>query len=122
MHSISTSKLVKILRAKPESLLEFDQKMAALIGKTGVLEKIAEENDKTVDLILKNLNLTRQSPAREIYEKLVETVKQMDAKLYDFLDKPDLLGNSKKLLTTARELTNPAPGFFIKKVKAAQML
>lgn len=124
--SQSHNKLARILRTKPEVLLDLDQKMSQITGKRGVIEDIANENDILIKRTLDELGLPEQKRnAENIYNVLIEKLKHIDAHLNDFLGKPDLTqinDGSKKLCDTALKLNDPQKGFFIKQEKAIQML
>lgn len=102
-----------------------EKEMAELADKTGVLERVVEENEILVRRTLEELGLLEKSSAEEIYEALIERLKHTDEHLNKFLGRPDLAKMSNvcgKLCETALQLNKPNPGFFIKKEKAVQML
>ncbi len=100
--------------------------MEKLTGKSGVMEKIVEENETLIGQTLKELGLQENNQsAKDVHNVLIGYIKNIDERLYDFLDKPDLSkmsGKCWKLCETALALTKPSPGFFIKKEKAVEML
>ena len=120
------TKLARILRTKPEVLLDLEQKMDKLTGKSGVMEKIVMENEMLVKRTLEELGLNPQEcNAEKVYNILIKRLIHMDEHLYNFLDKPDLSKMSSvcgKLCETAIALNKPMSGFFIKKEKAVEML
>lgn len=120
------NKLAKILRAKPEVLLDLERKMEKLTGKSGVMERIVEENETLVGQTLKEMGLPENNQsAKDIHNALIGYIKNIDGRLYDFLDKPDLSkmsGKCGRLCETALALAKPKPGFFIKKDRAVKML
>jgi hypothetical protein len=120
------NKLAKILRVNPEVLLGLDEKMAKLTGKSGVLDKILEENDILTSRTLDELGLKKEkATAEEVYGVLVDRLKHMDKDLFDFLEQPNLANLSQacgKICDTARLLNDPQKGFFLKKDKATAML
>jgi len=121
----ATEKLAKILRVKSEVLTDLEQKMVRICGHDDVIDRIVGENDARIDQHLAKLGLTRQTTAEEIYEALINNLKQIDAELYEYLGKPKLASLPPacgKLCETALELNKPPKGFFIKKEKAIQML
>ena len=107
------NRLAEILRVKPEALLELDNKMAEITGKSGVIQKIAEENDSLVGKTLSELGLSKESSAEEIR-------KALQAKIID-LDKK-LPSDWEGLCKAALGLVGVKSGFFIKKEKAAGLL
>ncbi len=100
--------------------------MEKLTGKSGVMGKIVKENETLVGQTLKELNLPESNQsAKDVHDALIGYIKNIDERLYNFLDKPDLSkmsGKCEKLCETALALAKPGPGFFIKKEKAVQML
>ncbi len=106
--------------------MDLERKMEKLTGKSGVMEKIVEENETLVGQTLKELNLPESNwSAKDVHDALIGYIKNIDERLYDFLDKPDLSkmsGRCGKLCETALALAKPTPGFFIKKEKAVEML
>ncbi len=119
-------KLAKILRADPEVLLDLDKKMSEITGKTGIMDKIIEENRVLLSRTIEELGIGREKyRAKDVYDILIKRLKHMDEHLYNFLGKPDLSqmsGVCGKLCETALLLNNPQKGFFIKKEKAVEML
>ncbi len=120
------NKLAKILRTQPEVLLDLDSSMSKLTGKTGVIEKIVEENDILVKRTLEELGMEMSGcGVTDVRKILTKRLIHMDEHLYNFLDKPDLSKMSLvcgKLCETAIILNKPKTGFFIKKEKAIAML
>src|SRR3989338_509757 len=122
---MSVETIAKILRTDPRVILNLEKEMEALTGKTGVLERVAEENRILVDRTLEEFGLSRNASAEKVYHALIERLKHTDAHLNKFLGQPDLSKMSKicgKLCTAALWLNHPSKGFFIKKEKAIQML
>ncbi|MBI2669952.1 MAG: hypothetical protein HYX20_02330 [Candidatus Yanofskybacteria bacterium] len=120
------TKLARILRTKPEVLLGLEKKMDKLTGKSGVIERVAEENRILIGRTLEELGLSVDiCHAKDVYNILAKRIEHMDEHLYNFLGKPDLSKMSSvcgQLCDIALKLNQPAEGFFIKKDKAVQML
>ncbi|MBI2063092.1 MAG: hypothetical protein HYT61_02520 [Candidatus Yanofskybacteria bacterium] len=100
--------------------------MNKLTGKSGVMERIAEENTILTRRTLEELGLSLGSCSTgDVYNILIKRLTHMDEHLYNFLGKPDLSKTAlvcAKICETAFALNKPKPGFFIKKEKAIQML
>lgn len=124
--SAAHEKLAKILRAKPEVLLEFERKLNVLTGKSGVIDKIVSENDIIIERTLNELGVAAdRRTAGDIYTALINHLGNFDQHLYNFLGKPRIEQLSKsggQLCRVALALNNPPKGFFIKKEKGIQML
>ncbi|MEX1063971.1 MAG: hypothetical protein WD898_00410 [Candidatus Paceibacterota bacterium] len=119
-------KLARLLRSKPEFLFELEKKMDAYTGKSGVMDKVLEENDLLVNRTLQELGLDRnECRAKIVYDALVQRLTHMDEHIFKVLDKPDLSKlsmNCGKLCEIAIQLNEPKKGFFIKREKATEML
>jgi len=120
----SLNKLAKLLRTTEEVVLVVKEKMEKITGKKGVLEEIIEENDKKVNQKLKELNLTKNSKAEEVYRALFEKAKDNDKALYKHFRRPDLrtATGCQTLIHATYELTGGLEGFFLKKEKAVELL
>ncbi len=124
--SHAADNLSKILRTSPETLLLMDQKLLAVSGKQGILDKIDEANQALVKSTLEDLGLAEDEfQAGTVYSALVKRLIDIDTKLYNSLDKPDLLKMSEtcgKLCDAAVAVNQPQPGFFIKHETALTIL
>ena len=115
----SLNRLAKILRVKPEALLELDRKMNETLlrqgfgGQGGVIEKIARENDLLVERALAELGLSREASAAEVRGALQAKIIELDKRLPS-----DWQGLADK----ASSLVEDKTGFFIKKQKAIELL
>ena len=128
------NRLAKILRVKPEVLLNLEQKMASITGQEGVIEKIAEENDLLVNRTLDELGLLKGAGAEEVRQALQARLIHLDQELFEILDKPDLSKISKvcgKLCESTLDLvegpsfakaSEGTAWFFIKRDKAVELL
>src|SRR3989344_1294411 len=123
---VAYQKLARILRTKPEVLEDLARKMEAKTGKTGVIEKIVQENELLVERTLQELGLPKaEQSAERVYEILIKRLQHMDEPLYNFLGKPDLDKMSNvcgKLCENAEQPARAHLGFFIKKEKAIELL
>ncbi len=110
---------------KAEVLLDLEQKMSAITGQEGVIEKIVQENDLLVSRTLDEIGLSRSSSAEEVRKTLQARLIHLDKELFEILDRPDLVKISKvcgKLCDTALHLVNGQVGYFIKRDKAVELL
>ncbi len=122
----SHKKLARILRTEPEVLFELEKKMDGYTGKSGIMDRVVEENDILVERTLQELGLDKEGcRAEEVYDVLIKRLIHMDEHMYKLLGKPDLSKMSMvcgKLCEIAVSLNKLEKGFFIKKEKAIQML
>lgn len=105
--------------------MDLENKMAAVSGQRGVIEKIGEENDLLIARTLDELGLSKKTNAREVREALQAKLVHLDKELYEILGKPDLgktTDGCEKLCETALDLVTQKTGFFIKKEKAIKLL
>ena len=121
----ASQKLSKILGTPVGELLDVDQKMSVVSGKSGVLDSVADNNDQQVNRVLTDLGLTRDSSAEEVYDALTQKLLIIDKKLFELLDRPDLSQLSAdpgKIRDVALGIFTPPKGFFIKKEKVTELL
>ena len=116
-------KLAKILRARKETILETEEKMSAITQKTGVIEKIIEENDKKVGQVLASLNCYNYQ-AENVFEAIIRRVKEDDWTLFEFFGKPSGTSEEelKPIFDTVLKLAKIKPLFVLKKHKAKEIL
>lgn len=114
-----------MLGTSAEALSGLDQKMSSVSGKSGILDIVAGNNDQKVDRVLSDLGLTHTSTAEEVYDALMGKLLDIDKKLFEFLDRPDLSKlseNPGKIRDMALNIFNPSGGLFVKKEKFAELL
>ena len=70
----ATEKIAKILRVKPEDLAALEQKMNKATGKSGVLEKIYDLNDRTVKDRLQSLGLNDKCVSKDVFSALIKKI------------------------------------------------
>ena len=105
--------------------MELENKMSLISGKSGVIEKIVEENDLLIDRALSDLGLGRDFAAWEVYKALIQRLAALDDRLFDFLGQPDSAKPASvygRFCEAAFQLVSPEKGFFIKKEKVAELL
>lgn len=121
----SYKKLAHMLRISPQNLFDIDEKMSVITGQKGVIDAIAEENENLVESNLVNLGLSKESLAEEVYQVMIDRLIDLDKKLFNLLDQPNLMNMSitcGKLCEVAYQVFPPPKGLFIKKEKVIQIL
>lgn len=120
----SITKISQILRARPEALLDLQEKMEKLTGKKWVLERIVADNNFKVKGILSLLQLSGNESTDVIYNALISKLKDDDADLFEILGRPKCTNrdNCGSLISKAKELSNIVQGVFLKKEKACELL
>jgi len=115
--------IAKIFRAKPETIRTLEEKMNAITGKSGVLEKIVKENEHRISRTLSLLNCHDYS-AENISLALLTKLQKDDRAIYELFKKPS--GTSAEgyqtLFNFAFELVNIDHLFVLKKEIATGLL
>jgi hypothetical protein len=120
----SIEKIARILRIDKEELVKLNNGLEQKTGKSGVLEKIAGENETLLRKSLDFLGLGRNVSAFELYDSLISKVESDDMKIFEALGRPNLEipEQVQRVLDLARKLTDGYKGFFLKKDVAERLL
>jgi len=115
--------LAKILRTKPELILEMDKKMSVISKKSGVLDKIVKENEERINRTLDLLGCYDYR-AENVFRVLITKLQDDDRALYKLFKKPrgTTLAGMKTLFNFALELAHIDQLFVLKKEKAEEIL
>jgi len=118
------SKLAKLLRTSEKIVLDLEKKMERVSGKKGIIEKIIQENDKKIKQKLKELDLTLEASAEQVYQALIKKVKENDQSLFKHFRQPNFTTENgcRSLLNATREITGDLSGFYLKESKAKELL
>ncbi|MBU2472503.1 hypothetical protein KKE74_00545 [Patescibacteria group bacterium] len=121
---LEISKLAKLLRISEEVLLGLEKKMENVSGKKGVIEKIVQENEEKINQKLKELNLTRESRAEEVYQALIRKTEETDRVLIKHFHELDLsvVTGCRSLINSVKELTGNLTNYYLKESKARELL
>lgn len=117
--------IAKLLRTPGSVLVELFDKMEKITGKTGVPEKICEENKQIVSQKLSDLGIAPdKADAQYVQRELLRKTKEADEAFFNFLGKPDF---SKQICCTAmvdiaKNIGYIKAGFFIKIEKLRDFL
>ncbi len=116
-------KIARILRTKPEVILNMENKMSILTGKTKVIDKLIKENEYRINRTLSLLNC-RSHKAENVSEDLITRLKRDDKTLYELFKRPSgfTAEGLKTLFNFALELANIRPLFVLKKDRAKEIL
>ncbi len=118
-------KISKLLRTPEDVLLELFDKMEKLTGKSGIAEKIYEENEKIVSQKLQQLGIDREKADTQFIEAaILKKASQADQTLYDYLDKPNNHepASCGKMIETVKNISGVKTGFFLKEEKLKDFL
>ncbi len=118
--------IAKLLRTSEGVLVELFAKMEKLTGKTGVAEKIFEENKSVVKRKLAELNIPEEkADAQYVEREFLRKTKEADEAFFEFLGKPDFGSQAgcARLVELAKEIKpGNETGFFIKEDKLRNFL
>ena len=117
-------KIAKILRADRDYLLVVNTRLGEVTEKTGVLDKLMEQNERAAESRLRDLGISRRAPAREVFEALTRRIKEDDRLIAQALDNPACsnVADCRRIIDAARKATPEAEGFFLKREKAEEFL
>jgi len=115
--------LAKILRTKPELILDLDKKMSARSEKSGILDKIVRENEHRISRTLDLLGC-HDYRAENICRALITRLQEDDRALYKLFKKPSgtSMTGLKTLFNFALELAHIDQLFVLKTEKAEEIL
>jgi hypothetical protein len=132
---LEINKMAELLRTSEEVVLDFEKKMEKISGKKGIIEKIVQENDQKIREKLKELGfgsfsskleakLPNRPRAKQIYQALIEKVKETDQALFEHFHQPDFSTavGCRSLINATEELTGGLSGFYLKETKAKELL
>ena len=115
--------LAKIFRTKTEVILDMEERMNKITGKTGVIDNLVKENEHRISRTLALLNC-HDYRAEIVHRALITKLQEDDRALYKLFKKPS--GTTTKGLKTlfnfALELANIDKLFVLKKEKAEEIL
>jgi len=120
----AADKLTKILRADKRTLYKIEDRLNHVTGKSGIFEKIVEENEASVKEVLLTLGISRTATAKEVYDGLISKIEADDNLIFNALG--DRVCNSQKdcldILETVKKAAEINHGFFLKHEVAAKFL
>ena len=98
--------------------------MERVTGKVGVIMAIEKDIQKTTEERLGLLGLDRAALAEDVYDRLLQKVKEMNAKLQEIFKQPrfDTEEGCRTVLNATYELAGGRKGFFLKREKAEELL
>lgn len=121
---MAADKLAKILRADKHLLYKLEDRLSHVTGKTGVFEKIIEENEARVKESLQVLGVPGGASAKEVYDALISKIEADDNLIFNSLG--GAVCNSQKdcgsILEVIKKAAEVNHGFFLKHEVAAKLL
>lgn len=113
--------LAYILGVRPDVLEALDSVMSEKTKRTGVMEKVANENDERAQKALVALGVAG-SNAKTIRQALRVAVFEHEQQLYSFLEGVPGKNEFEKSAHFAHDITRDGKGFFLKKEKGKEIL
>jgi hypothetical protein len=120
----ATEKIAKILKADRHSLTKLEERLSAVTGKRGVMDKIVEENANVIRDRLLTLGVPRDAKVKDVYDALISKIEADDSDLFTGLGNPDcrLAEDCQKVADAARKVAASPSGIFLKNDKAREFL
>ncbi len=115
------SVLARILGVEARTLEELDNKMSQSTGRSGVLQKVCRENQKTINFVLDKLN-SKETGAAHVKSVLRKIIYTHEGELLKFLEIVEGKNQFEKAAALARKIANIPKGFFLKKDRAQVIL
>jgi len=118
-----TKKLAKLLRTPEEVIFNLEGKMNRITGKQGVIDKISGEIEEKTGRQLKEMGLSLKSSPEEVYQSLLDKIKEVDQNLFKHFGSPDFSKKEdyQKILKTIKDLVGNLKGFYLKPEKAKEL-
>lgn len=115
--SLATKKLSRLLRTSETVLMQFEEVMAHITGKTSVLNEIAEQNEMRVDNAVKLLGYKLDASAEEVYGGLMRKIEENDETLVKYLGNPvsTTVEGCETIADAARQITGTPTGYFLRR-------
>ncbi len=108
-------KIAKILGVTDKTLEDFVQSISASTGKTGIIEKISQENNAIIDKTLKEINSTEPATAAHVRGELQKVIFFHEKQFLSFLNSVEGQTEFEKAANLSRSLAQVGRGFFLKK-------
>lgn len=120
----SYEKIAKVLRVDKDVIRLIEEKFGVLTGKSGVMDKIVEDNERQIRNRLDLLGLGRKIIAKEVFDALISKIEADDSQVFKALGSPSALvaGDWQRVLETAKNIADKPKGFFLKEEKAVEFL
>ncbi len=116
--------IARILRVDKDVIEELDKKAWKLTGKLNVFDKIIEQNQFLIKEKIRFKEFSKEIKAEEIYNALMEKIKEDDIKLCKAFGEPSLMSKEDidGVLEKIKQLLPQEDGFFLKKEKTIELL
>lgn len=113
--------LARILSVESSMLEKLEAEMSKKTGKSGVLEKLYVENQKTISFVLEKLNSNKAS-ASHVKSIMRKTIYNHEGELLKFLERIEGKNRFEKASVLARKIANVGKGLFLKKDRGQMIL
>lgn len=110
----AAEKLAKILEVNPQMLKELDRVMSQKTGRSGVMEKLCDLNERTISSTLDKIN-SRIMEANHVRGALRKTIFNHERQFLKFLASVSGRDEFEKAVNLAKKISTAKDGFFLKK-------
>ncbi len=120
----SQDKIAKILRVDKRLIYDLEKALNQATGKSGILDKIIQRNDRLVKDRMAALGLMIGPKAQEVYDALISKIESDDLKLCTAIGVCSAKGydGAKSICDFVIQLHKPKKGYFLKLKKAGELL
>lgn len=117
-------KIAKILRVDKRVVYDLEMALNHVTGRSGILEKILQRNEKLMKDRTASLGLTPGAKASEVYDTLISKLEADDLKICQAIGSCSArgYGAAKNICEFVGKLIKPRKGYFIKLEKAKEFL
>ncbi len=122
MTGSGSERLAVMLEVPADLLIQLGRAMVERVGRTGVLEKIASENDLIVRRTLKTLGVKNHTDPGEIRTALRDAIIDNERQLLTYVGAQAGINEFEKAAALARKIARAGKGFFLKREYGADIL
>jgi hypothetical protein len=117
-------KIAGILRAEKQTVVDLENYLNRLTGKSSFFYSLIKENERLIDESLDQLGLGRGSMALDVYDALISKVESDDLRIFEYLKSPQLSNpkDCQRIVDLAKDISPRQKGFFLKKEIAERFL
>lgn len=115
MKGLGGDYLAPILQVEPEFLKHIDAVMVARVGREGVLERIANENEVIIERALGGLGIENRNDPGIIRAFLRKIIIDNETQILKYVDKQKGKDEFEKEASLAKKIARVGKGFFLKK-------
>ncbi len=117
-------KIAKILRVDKRVIYDLEMALNHVTGRSGILEKIIQRNDRLMKDRMMRLGLPPESRASDVYDALISKIEADDLKVCEAMGSCSARGfdGARRICDFVCSIFKPSKGYFIKLGKAREFL